>query len=290
MPIWKAALLGVIQGITSVLPVSSSGHIALFGRLLGESSTVSLSFMVYLHIGTLLAILWSFQRDAGRLVRAYLQILMDLITNGTQVFRVLSGHKKVKWQRVDNGNYRKLAMLLLTASIIEVGVSLIIRNFSFLGASNLLITAMGFFVTALLLFISSYTVAVKNNPMRSNYRDAVLAGVLQGAAGIPGVSRLGMALSAGSLSGMDDGYMVRFAFLMGIPGIVGSLILILPSGQNQSDVIPGAGACVVGILMAAIVSALLLKVIKRLLTRNANRFFALYTVVAGIMCIILYFR
>lgn len=290
MPIWKAALLGVIQGITSVLPVSSSGHIALFGRLLGESSTVSLSFMVYLHIGTLLAILWSFQRDAGRLVRAYLQILMDLITNGTQVFRVLSGHKKVKWQRVDNGNYRKLAMLLLTASIIEVGVSLIIRNFSFLGASNLLITAMGFFVTALLLFISSYTVAVKNNPMRSNYRDAVLAGVLQGAAGIPGVSRLGMALSAGSLSGMDDGYMVRFAFLMGIPGIIGSLILILPSGQNQSDVIPGAGACVVGILMAAIVSALLLKVIKRLLTRNANRFFALYTVVAGIMCIVLYFR
>ena len=290
MPIWKAALLGVIQGITSVLPVSSSGHIALFGRLLGESSTVSLSFMVYLHIGTLLAILWSFQRDAGRLVRAYFQILMDLITNGTQVFRVLSGHKKVKWQRVDNGNYRKLAMLLLTASLIEVGVSLIIRNFSFLGASNLLITAMGFFVTALLLFISSYTVAVKNNPMRSNYRDAVLAGVLQGAAGIPGVSRLGMALSAGSLSGMDDGYMVRFAFLMGIPGIVGSLILILPSGQNQSDVIPGAGACVVGILMAAIVSALLLKVIKRLLTRNANRFFALYTVVAGIMCIVLYFR
>ena len=95
MPIWKAALLGVIQGITSVLPVSSSGHIALFGRLLGESSTVSLSFMVSLHIGTLLAILWSFQRDAGRLVRAYLQILMDLITNGTQVFRVLSGHKKV---------------------------------------------------------------------------------------------------------------------------------------------------------------------------------------------------
>ncbi|MBO5521297.1 MAG: undecaprenyl-diphosphate phosphatase [Eubacterium sp.] len=290
MPIWKAALLGVIQGITSVLPVSSSGHIALFGRLLGESSTVSLSFMVYLHIGTLLAILWSFQRDAGRLVRAYFQILMDLITNGTQVFRVLSGHKKVKWQRVDNGNYRKLAMLILTASLIEVGVSLIIRNFSFLGASNLLITAMGFFVTALLLFISSYTVAVKNNPMRSNYRDAVLAGVLQGAAGIPGVSRLGMALSAGSLSGMEDGYMVRFAFLMGIPGIIGSLILILPSGQNQSDMIPGAGACVVGILMAAIVSALLLKVIKRLLTRNANRFFALYTVVAGIMCIVLYFR
>ena len=290
MPIWKAALLGVIQGVTSVLPVSSSGHIALFGRLLGESSTVSLSFMVYLHIGTLLAVLWTFQRDAGRLVRAYLQIVTDLFRNGTRAFHAMSRHKPVAWQRVDNGNYRKLAMLLLTASLIEAGVSVFIRSFSFLGASNLLITAMGFFVTALLLFISSYSVAVKNNPMRSNYRDAVLAGVLQGAAGIPGVSRLGMALSAGSLSGMEDPYMVRFAFLMGIPGIVGSLILILPSAQSKASAMPGAGACVIGILTAAIVSALLLQVVKKLLSRGANRFFALYTVVAGIICIVLYFR
>ena len=290
MPIWKAALLGVIQGVTSVLPVSSSGHIALFGRLLGEQSSVSLSFMVYLHIGTLLAVLWTFQRDAGRLVRAYLQIFADLIRNGTRTFRALSSSKPVARLRIDRSNYRRLALLLLTACVIEIGVSVLISNFSFLGASNLLITAMGFFVTALLLFISSYTVAVKKNPMRTNYRDAVLAGVLQGAAGLPGISRLGMAMSAGSLSGMEDPYMVRFAFLMSIPGIVGSLIWILPSEAGQADTLPGAGACIAGILTAAIVSALLLKVIRRVLSRNTNRFFAVYTVIAGILCIIMYFR
>ena len=290
MPVWKAALLGVIQGVTSVLPVSSSGHIALFGQLLGESSSVSLSFMVYLHIGTLLAVLWTFQRDAGRLVRAYLQIFADLIRNGTRTARAFSTNKPAARLRLDRSNYRRLALLLLTASVMEIGVSVVIRNFSFLGASNLLITAMGFFVTALLLFISSYTVAVKSNPLRTNYRDAVLAGVLQGAAGLPGISRLGMAMSAGSLSGMEDPYMVRFAFLMSIPGIVGSLFWILPYETVRTDTFPGAGACIAGILTAAVVSALLLKVIRRVLSRNTNRFFALYAVIAGIMCIVMYFR
>ncbi len=290
MPIWKAALLGVIQGVTSVLPVSSSGHVALFGHLLGESSSVSLSFMVYLHIGTLLAVLWTFRRDAGRLIRAYLQIIADIVRNTAEVFRVLSGHKHAVWQRVDRNNYRRLAVLLLTATVVEIGISVIIRNFSFLGASNLLITAMGFFVTALLLFISSFTVAVKNNPMRTNYRDAVLTGVFQGAAGLPGISRLGMSLSAGSLSGMEDPYMVRFAFLMSIPGIAGSLFWILPSEQGKAELLPGTGACLVGILTAAVVSLLLLKVVRHILSRSSNRLFAIYTVVAGILCIILYFR
>lgn len=290
MPVWKAALLGVIQGITSILPISSSGHIALFGQLLGEPSAGSLSFMVYLHIGTLLAVLWTFQRDVRRLVRACLQILADLIRNVAEMFSALSGHRPAVWRQLDRGNYRRLALLLLTAAVMEVGVSVFMRNFSFLGAANLLITAMGFFVTALLLFISSYTVAVKSNPLRSNYRDAVLAGVLQGAACLPGVSRLGMVLSAGSLSGMEDSYLVRFAFLMSISGIVGSLVWILPSEQAQTDMLPGAGACIIGILAAAVVSYLMLKVIRRLLSRSVNRLFAVYAIIAGIVCIVLYFR
>lgn len=290
MPIWKAALLGVIQGVTSVLPVSSSGHIALFGHLMGESSSVSLSFMVCLHIGTLIAVLWSFRRDVTRLVRAYLQILADLVRNGIKAGESLSRRRPVAWQPVDRSNYRRLAVMLLVSAALEFAVSMIIRNFSFLGASNLLITAMGFFVTALLLFISSYTVAVKSNPLRTNYRDAVLVGVFQGFSGLPGISRLGMTLSAGSLSGMEDPYMVRYAFLMSIPGIIGSLIWILPSEQAQADVLPGAGACIAGIVTAAIVSGALLQILKRVLSRRGNRFFAVYMIVAGILCIAMYFH
>ncbi len=290
MPIWKAVLLGVIQGITSVLPVSSSGHIALFGRLLGESTAGSLSFMVYLHIGTLAAVLWTFQKDVRRLVLACVQIIAELVRNGTGAFDALSGGKTVVWHHVDRSNYRRLVILLLAASAAEIGVSLIVRSFSFLGASNLLITAMGFFVTALLLFISSYTVGIKSDPMRTNYRDALLAGIFQGAAGLPGISRLGMAMSAGSLSGMEDAYMVRFAFLMSIPGIIGSFFWVLPYGQIQEETLPGAGACIIGIVTAAVVSGLLLRVVRRILSRTVNRFFAMYTVAAGILCIVMYFR
>ena len=290
MPIWKAVLLGAIQGITSVLPVSSSGHIALFGRLLGESSAGSLTFMAYLHIGTLAAVLWTFQKDVRRLVLAYIQIFADLIRNVTEASRALSRGKSVSWRHVDRNNYRRLAILLLAAAATEIGVSLIVRSFSFLGASNLLITAMGFFVTALLLFISSYTVGIKSDPMRTNYRDAFLAGIFQGAAGLPGISRLGMTMSAGCLSGMEDAYMVRFAFLMSIPGIIGSFFWVIPYGQIQEETLPGAGACIVGIVTAAVVSGLLLRIVRRLLSRIVNRFFAAYTIVAGILCIVMYFR
>ena len=290
MPIWKAALLGVIQGVTSVLPVSSSGHIALFGRLLGEQSAGSLSFMVYLHIGTLAAVLWTFQRDVIRLISAYLQIFADLIKNGVSFFANVPRGKPVTWRKLGRNNYRRLALLILAAAAVEGVVSLCMRNLSFLGASNLLITAMGFFVTALLLFISSYSAAVKNTPVRTHYTDAVLAGALQGAAGVPGVSRLGMTMSAGALAGMEETYLVRFSFLMSIPGIIGAMIFILPSEQAMAEVPVGAGACVVGVVVAGIVTALMIRLVRNILTRKASRFFALYTIVAGIISIAMYFR
>ena len=290
MPVWKAALLGVIQGVTCVLPVSSSGHIALFGRLLGESTASSLSFMVYLHIGTLVAVVWTFAGDLRKLLRACLLILRDLARNLVTFNRITFMRKKGTYRALLHGNYRRLAALLVTAAAVEAVVSLFMRNFSFLGASNLLITAMGFFVTALLLFISSFTPEVKRNPLRCGFRDALLAGALQGAASLPGISRLGMAMSASCLSGLERPFMVRFSFLLAIPAILGGMIGILPSVQAQAEIPPQIGACIIGIVVSAFVSTAMLQLVKRILSRKASRLFSVYTAVIGILCIVLYFR
>ena len=290
MPVWKAAFYGVIQGITSVLPVSSSGHIALFGRLLGDPSAGTLSFMVYLHIGTLIAVVRVFRKDILRLVISCFRILTDLFTDMPVFFRNLFQDGNGALRPIARGTYRRFFLILLLTAVVETGISLIIRNFTFLGVSNLLITAMGFFVTALLLFISSYTAASKNSPAKSGFGDAVLGGVFQGFSAMPGVSRLGMALAAGSLSGFGKTYLAKYAFLTCISAIAGSMIWVLPSAQAATENSPGTAACITGIIVSALVSSAMLRVVRRILSRKTNRMFSVYTVVIGILCIVLYFR
>ncbi len=290
MSIGKAALLGLIQGVTSVFPVSSSGHVALLGHLLGEEAAGSLSFMALLHLGTLIAVIWSFREDVLRLLRAWIGIGGDLLYNVPVLLSHLSRPSAGKYRPVIQGNYRKLAVLLALAMVPELIVALILRRFSFLGASSMLITAMGFFITALMLLISSFAVATKKNPKLTRYKDAALAGVLQGLAIVPGISRLGMSLSAGSLSGLERPYMVRFAFLMSIPAILGGLVFLLPAQAARGAAPAGFGAVLTGIVVSAVVSYALISFTRRILSRRTDRGFAIYTLIIGIICTVVYFH
>ena len=145
MSIGKAALLGVVQGITSILPVGSSGHAALFGHLLGDSA-VSLHFMVFLHIGTLIAVVWFFQKDLGRLFAALLKILAALITDLFIFFGTLFHPEKRQYRRIIETNHDRMAVLLLISTGLTIPVAALLRRPAFSGATGLLLTAMGFFV------------------------------------------------------------------------------------------------------------------------------------------------
>ena len=290
MPIWKAALFGLIQGITSILPVSSSGHVALFGRILGENGANSLSFMSILHIGTLLALIVTFRTDLIRVIVSFLRVMRDLILDLPVLLNHMQDPKKGSYRAYLSGNYRRFAVLLLTALLPTLIIGLIVRRFAVAGASNLLLCAMGFFVTALLLLVSSFSTSVKRSPKTTRFFDALLIGAFQGFSVFPGMSRMGLTLSATGLCSMAGSYRLRWAALLGIPTILGSLLFVAPYTAAKSTDPVGTIAMLVGVICSFLGSMLVLTLWKRFLYRSTFRGFAVYTLIAGVVCILLNFH
>ena len=285
-----AFLMGLIQGITSVLPLSSSGHIALIGQLTGQTGAVSLHFMTILHIGTLLAIIWTFWNELYKLFLAFVGILVRSLANVPVLFRNLGNPSKGHYYPVVRGNYSKLMVMMLLAAAVELPVSLILRRFAFTGAGSLIFTAMGFFIMALLFMVSSFTIPSKRSPRTANYKDAFMGGLFQGFAALPGLSRLGCAFSAGSLCGFKGPLRMKTAYLMAVPAIIGGLIFVLPSPQVSFEAPAGVPACIVGVAVSTVTSVFVLRFARRILVRSSGRGFAIYSLIIGVVCIIASFR
>lgn len=287
MSILQAMILGCIQGIASFLPVSSSGHLVLAGSFMGISTGLSLKFLTLMHIGTLAAVCLVLKDDLLRLWNALAGLLQDGIFNLITFVRNFGHSEDGEYRPMLKSAYRRLVVYLAVSMIPTVLIALILRRFAEIGARNLLITAMGFMVTALMLMVSSFSDDRKKKPKGTKYSDALIIGAFQGISAVPGVSRIGMIMAGCSLAGFSRKYTIRYAMLISIPSILGGLILEGPSPVSVGKTV-GIGPCIAGILVAAAVGYLVLRYTIRLLNRNLNRFFAVYCLAAGVLSIIAY--
>ncbi len=288
MSVIQALLSGVLQGITSFLPVSSSGHLVLLGHLFGTGSSVSLKYLSAMHLGTLIAVVYVFYRDLLRLCRAGLDILLDVFYNLGQAVRLARHPDQIRYRSIMTTNYRKLFIWLLVSTIPTAFLSLLLRKPAERAAGNLLVTGTGFFLTALLLLVSSFMTASGRSRKGIRLRGAFLTGVLQGLAIIPGVSRMGMAFAGASLSGCSKKFSVRYAYLLCIPEIVGGLILEQAGSDVSLRADVGTVPCLAGIAAAALTGILFLRRAGGLVSTRDSRRFAGYCIVIGIICMVLY--
>ena len=288
MSVIQALLSGVLQGITSFLPVSSSGHLVLLGHLFGTGSSVSLKYLSAMHLGTLIAVVFVFYRDLLRLCRAGVDILRDAFYNLGQAVRLARHPERIRYRSILTTNYRKLFVWLLVSTIPTAFLSLLLRKPAEKAAWNLLVTGTGFFLTALLLLVSSFMTASGKSRKGIQMRGALLTGVLQGLSVIPGVSRMGMAFAGASLSGCSKKFSVRYAYLLCVPEIVGGMILEQAgSGVSlRGDV--GTVPCLIGIAAAALTGVLFLRRAEGLVATRDSRRFAGYCIAIGIICMVLY--
>lgn len=288
MSVIQALLSGVLQGITSFLPVSSSGHLVLLGHLFGTGSSVSLKYLSAMHLGTLIAVVFVFYRDLLRLCRAGVDILRDAFYNLGQAVRLARHPDRIRYRSILTTNYRKLFVWLLVSTIPTAFLSLLLRKPAEKAAGNLLVTGTGFFLTALLLLVSSFMTASGKRRKGIQMRGALLTGVLQGLSVIPGVSRMGMAFAGASLSGCSKKFSVRYAYLLCVPEIVGGMILEQAgSGVSlRGDV--GTVPCLIGIAAAALTGVLFLRRAEGLVATRDSRRFAGYCIAIGIICMVLY--
>ncbi|MFP6625518.1 MAG: undecaprenyl-diphosphate phosphatase [Deltaproteobacteria bacterium] len=260
----EALILGVLQGFTEFLPVSSSGHLALAQTIMGGGGQASrLSFVVALHVGTLLAVLVYFRRELAAMA-------LTLVPG-----RGEAGSWQQRWVGL---------LAAATLPIVAVGLGFadaIEAAFSSLGA-----VGTGLLATAALLASAQWRLQAgrragrEERPARAlGLRDALLIGAFQAVAVFPGVSRSGACIAGALLCGLERGVAARFAFLLSIPAISGATILHLPEIAAVAAQNPVALA--VGTLAAASTGWLAIDVMMRAVGRGRLLPFALYCSVLG---------
>jgi undecaprenyl-diphosphatase len=257
MSIIDAILLGIIQGLTEFLPVSSSGHLVLFQKIFGIEEP-ALLFDTMLHAGTLVAVFVVLWKDIWAILKKPLQPLtayLILATIPTVIFALI---------------FRKQI-----EGAFETGEFL---GFCFLITSALLLTA-----EFLSKRVSNKASLKKDGEM--NWLDAAVVGIMQAIAIIPGVSRSGATLSGALSRGLDRGFAARFSFLLSIPAILGAVVFHSKGLLKAEELSGGIGVVqmVAGTITAAIVGFFAVKLMLKIVREKSLFGFAVYTGILGLL-------
>jgi len=256
----EAIILAVIQGLTEFLPVSSSGHLVLAQQWFGPFSEKHLLYDVMLHMATVTAILLYFWQDLLTLGRGY----VGLPTEPGSMFR---------------GCERQTIHYVLLASVPTAIIGLSVESIGFSTLAKPSLVAAMFLVTGVILWVArGRTSARTAREMRP--WDALLIGLIQGAAVLPGISRSGSTIAGGIFLGLDRELATRFSLLISIPAIVGATLLEVGKVFGQSH--EAIGTYVVGMGVAALVGYWSIGVILRLVRHNHFYLFSYYLWPLGI--------
>ncbi len=269
MSIFEAIIQGVLQGITEFLPVSSSGHLALFQHFSKVEAESSGFIMALLHLGTLVAIFVAFRETIWALIKEALSMLKDIFT--------------LKFTLKQMNDERKMIVMLIVATLPLV----ILYPFksvydSIVAKGGLLLLGFCFLYTSAILFISDRRDNGKKTVREMSYGNALFIGLFQGIALFPGISRSGSTIGSSLIAGFSKDFAVKFSFILGIPAILGGCLVEIKEAMETSvpvEILP----MVIGFVVAAIVGYLSIKMIDWLVKTDKYKVFAYYTLVVGII-------
>ena len=264
MTILQSAILGIVQGLAEFLPISSSGHLEICQHLMGlsENSAAMMLLTVLLHAGTLVAVAVVFWED-------WVGILKNLFRS-------------------------KLLGLLFIASLPALAAAVLLGDAldSLFGSGFI---GLAFLVTALFLVLTEWVsrrMQARKTPLQEEVglRHAVIMGVMQAVAILPGVSRSGSTLLGGIASGVKREKAAKFSFMMSAPAILGSLLV---EGKNAWEsgafaiIAENALPVIIGVLFAAVSGYLAIRYMLKLINRISFNWFALYVGILGVTVIVL---
>lgn len=258
MEILDAIILGIIQGLTEFLPVSSSGHLELGKVILGDNSVAeeSLLFTVILHFATALSTIVVFRKD---------------------VWEIISGLLQFKWNEESQFSV-KIIISMLPA--VFVGLFFEEQLEAFFGG-NIRFVGLMLLVTAVLLYFAD---KAQDTDKKVSFKNAFIVGISQAIAMLPGISRSGATISTSVLLGVDKSKAARFSFLMVVPLIFGKIANDLLSGDltfnSENNVAMGAGFIAAFIAGLAACTWMI-----KLVRKSKLSYFAIYCLVVGLIAI-----
>ena len=259
----SSIFLGLVQGVTEFLPISSSGHLSLFQHFFGMAQE-GIFFDVLLHLGTLIAIFVYYWKDILGLIKEFIRIVTCLVN-------------KEKRAAMGRLSPRGRMILMIIVGTLPLFVILPIKDKVEALYDNTIFVGFALIVTGCVLFFSDRMARGKKTAKNATMLDALLVGVGQAFAVVPGLSRSGTTISCGMMRGFSRKFAVRFSFLMSIPAVLGANIIsigdVVAAGGVEPGLLPGY---IVGTIVAAVAGYFAIRLVNVVADKNKFGNFAYY--------------
>ena len=274
MSIWESILYGLIQGLAEFLPISSSGHLAIFQNVFGAGNPDdNISFNILLHLGTLLAVFFVYRKDIFELIRAFFTLCGKLL--------------KGNFRYSDYNINERFVILVIIGTIPLIPAALLEDYIVGLSSSIIIVGAILLF-NAFLLFFSDKMGKSNKTLDEVTPKNAIAVGLCQMLAVLPGLSRSGSTITGGLTQGFERPLAVRFSFILSIPAILGACVLKLPdffataANENTEQLL----IYLAGALVAGLVGVGAMKLLTYISKKSNFRFFSYYCIAAGLFAIL----
>ena len=267
MDILQGIIIGVVQGLTEFLPISSSAHLIFIHNILGVGS--SLAFDTFLHMGSLIELLFFFRKDVYEMIRALILSVGDIAQG-----RFVEGFKK--------DPYKRLAWYVILGTI-PVGIVGILfeSQVEALFAGALYVPAFFLFVTGTILYLSQRMNSGKVDFNNMSAKESLFMGLGQACAIMPGLSRSGTTIAAGLTIGLNKEFAAKFSFILSIPAILGATVVQL--GDIGSALDANLWPVAFGFIAAAVSGYIAIKWVLDLIQNKSLDIFAYYCWAIGII-------
>ena len=289
MSVLESILLGIVQGLTEFLHVSSSGHLAIIQNFFLIDTGSSILFDILLHIGTLLVVFIVYWKDIWKLIVEAVHMLGDVFSNLGTFFKNKGAENKRPYKRIVRTNYRKFVVLLILSTIPTAIMGVLGQKLITNASQTLLVPGICLLITGVLLLISDRAKNCNKIPKDISYGQGVIVGVAQGFATLPGLSRSGTTITACLLCGFDRKFAVKYSFILSIPAILGAAILEIKDVGQEVITQGMVGTYAAGMIAAALVGYICIRTMLVVVRNKKFKYFAFYCFAVGIISIVGHF-
>ncbi len=263
MSLLEAILLGIVQGLTEFLPISSSGHLVL-GEFLLKVKFDDISFEVFLHLGTFGSVVIVFRRTLWSMLKAV----------GLNVRSIFL--RKVAFSATKDWH---LFLLILIGSVPAGVAGVLFCDYVEESFSSVVFVSLMLLFTGTILIVTQFFKPAKE---KLNFKDAILVGVAQALALFPGISRSGLTISTGIFAKVKRSTSAEFSFLLSLPAILGASLLELKEVLGHINSVEEAGLYLTGTVTAFLVGYLAIKFLLNVIEKGKFQYFGYYCFVVGL--------
>ncbi len=257
----KIIILGIVQGLTEFLPISSSGHLVLTEKVF-DLHPENIYLEVFLHFGTFVAVVIVFRKDIWGIIK----VLWESIIRGKR--------------SEDSAYYYNLFFCLIIGTLPAAALGLLFKEFVERAFADVPLTSLMLILTGIFLFITRLSRVKKESV---GFLDSLIIGLAQGLALIPGISRSGWTIGAGLFRGIKGTRAAEFSFLLSLPAIFGASVLKLKESLDQSLPSETMALYLLGAFFAFIFGYLAIKFLLQILKKGRLEYFGYYCIIIGIL-------